>query len=1831
MFTKTLNQLFTTLVFVLLSFIAIAQNTNVFISGPEVMCAGDCATYTIETDQNVEVFSVVWISSDGAVFTDLNAFFCFNAPGVYTLTVEIAFTDGSVAVVSYAVFVEDFQYIDIYSNASEVCPANDSIPNPGNLQCEKVCSGSTVTYTANVPIFQFEGYWDIQGAESYEENGNQVTVTWGDPGFGNVNLVLFNSFCFSEGSICVEILDDPIADFTTIPDAINDTLTVCEGQSVLFENTSQHADTYLWNFGLNNTSAETNPSFTFINPGTYEVQLTAFNECFCSDTTSLIVVVTDAESPLVDCVGTICEGEIITYTAEASCGTYNWMVSGNGTITEGGSPSDNFITVDWATGPEGTIELQVGDCPGLTTCLEPAVIQVPILSDDALIEGPSKICRGAIVNYSIIPYEGTDFVWTISNFGSIIEGQGTNTITVEWYNSFIPTMPQWVAVSYENCYLECGGSDQLEVLMRPDFYATGPIEVCENSTTNYTSINVQNNLSFPSNWQIRALDGTLVWTSTAPADSPDIIWSFGTGRYTLEAIPANLDDFCTELYEIPIQVVPAPAPVDAILGSTQICPGLPYSYEVSTPTLNNSFEWTINNAGTVSTVYGNPINITWEPGGPYELSVLQISTDGLACASTPISIAPTAIPGFTINGTTDVCQDQTAIYSVTAYEQVEYIWTILPADAGTIISEVNSNTIEVLWHLSGPAAINLSACGEVDAIPVNILPRPEPVVLHPTDLCPNETATVQSTQMYSNYTWKDENGAVISNLADPMIGPGYYQLVVEDQNGCIGDTTFYINGWQPSDISISTPDDTGFCPGGPAATLYALDTDAGYTYQWYQDNVLIPGATGQTYTTAVFGGYHVEITDINNCSFRSNTIVLFEFCGFSGTCNGTTCTFVTDCDPGTNVSFEIEPTAECNVRNYINTSPDFVPGSLQWNFDDPDSGAENFSTLENPTHTYTKAGFFTVILTGQSADHANPGSSELCWDAKVDTVLVAANFDVDNACPGEEVEFFDLSTFLPIASISGWEWNFGDPGSGVANTSTDPNPTHIFANQGSYIITLTVTGASGCTSSISKTLEIYPYPDVSFEEPLVNCQGTALNFIADVPNTVTYVEWDFGDPSSGEANISELFDSYHAYEAVGTYTVTLMAQSIYGCTNTFSRTVTIEPNTLNGPISLSTPSPICEGDNTILSAPPNGISWEWSTGDSTETLTVDTAGVYSLTITDSEGCEYSPDPVVIDVIPAPDAAVRAIEYNEFFQPILYYYENYEVCYGQDIYLEVVENTSYSYTWSNGDTGPETEYSEDRNNLLDPGSYDIILDVLDNTTGCMNEIGPFEITVHPLPADVQITASIGGVICQDTETIFSVVSPDPMLTYVWSNGSAGATLTTDQAGEYFVTAINAFGCETESNRLNILPGPDISKIPSGCHTRCRPDTICLPTIPGITSYQWYLDGVAIPAPDGTMAELIADQSGDYWLEMTDVSGCTLTSSTLTLDMYDGFGSIAGAVYFDVNENGIIDGPDTLVNGIDILLLDGSMTTLEETSSNNDGAYAFNNILSTAYTLELDTTSLPDTYAAYEIQRDTMLVGCDDEVTVNWLLFPACEPLESERNFSICPGETVMYNGLSLDSDTSFTALYQSLSGCDSMENVTVTLLETSTNSLQLEACENGTVTYDGQPLSPGTTQDFTFLNAEGCDSIVTVSVLQVAVLTNSLTLEACENGTVNYDGTDLNPGDIQDFTFIAASGCDSVVTVTVNQIPTPTSSLQLQACENGTVAYQGVDLSPGAVQDFTLVSSIGCDSIVTVSVSQIPTPTSSLQLQACENGTSLSRRRFKSGGCARLYPRKLYRL
>ncbi len=234
-------------------------------------------------------------------------------------------------------------------------------------------------------------------------------------------------------------------------------------------------------------------------------------------------------------------------------------------------------------------------------------------------------------------------------------------------------------------------------------------------------------------------------------------------------------------------------------------------------------------------------------------------------------------------------------------------------------------------------------------------------------------------------------------------------------------------------------------------------------------------------------------------------------------------------------------TSPATVR-FTNTSSNAV--SYSWNFGDSSSGAGNKSTETNPSHYYSNPGTYKVTLTVKSAS----GDVRTYTDNVILTEpakLPVASFTIDNNNATSPATVRFTNTSLNAVSYS---WNFGDSSSGAGNKSGEANPSHKYANPGTYPVTLTVKSASGdvqtFTDNVILTEPAKP-PVARFTIDNNNATSPAtVRFTNNSSNAVSY-SWDFGDPSSGENTSAEINPS-HNYGRAGKYPVSLTAKNSSG-------------------------------------------------------------------------------------------------------------------------------------------------------------------------------------------------------------------------------------------------------------------------------------------------------------------------------------------------------------------------------------------------------------------------------------------------------------------------------------------------------------------------------------------------------------------------------------------------------------------------------------------------------------------------------------------------------------
>ena len=259
-----------------------------------------------------------------------------------------------------------------------------------------------------------------------------------------------------------------------------------------------------------------------------------------------------------------------------------------------------------------------------------------------------------------------------------------------------------------------------------------------------------------------------------------------------------------------------------------------------------------------------------------------------------------------------------------------------------------------------------------------------------------------------------------------------------------------------------------------------------------------------------------------------------------------------------------------------------------WNFGDPGSGSNNTSTLKFPLHSFTLPGDYNVSL--QTTDECGE------MDILMNTIKIYTANDISPdfltstpTCQNSGISYIDQSTFVEDEILE-WNWDFNGEGS-----SNQKDPLFTFLTSGNKGITLTVTGLSGCSYSILKTLTIEEAPTTAFGfDNVCNSKPTTFTDLTTGSNLTTW-NWDFGDGSNSTTQ-----NPSHIYATPGKYAVTLTVGNSLGCNTSITDTVynhAIPVVSFTNDLPCSS-SPIQFTDQSMVQDA-NMVSWEWDFGDGT--------------------------------------------------------------------------------------------------------------------------------------------------------------------------------------------------------------------------------------------------------------------------------------------------------------------------------------------------------------------------------------------------------------------------------------------------------------------------------------------------------------------------------------------------------------------------------------------------------------------------------------------------------
>lgn len=427
-------------------------------------------------------------------------------------------------------------------------------------------------------------------------------------------------------------------------------------------------------------------------------------------------------------------------------------------------------------------------------------------------------------------------------------------------------------------------------------------------------------------------------------------------------------------------------------------------------------------------------------------------------------------------------------------------------------------------------------------------------------------------------------------------------------------------------------------------------------------------------------------------------------------------------------------------------------------------------------------------------------------------------------------------------------------GGGVLLPGASPRRTDVrWTTAGTWTVRVSIENADGCTASAELTVTVATSlrPVILPAGPIVLCNGEQIVLRAS-KGFVSYL-W-----SNGAVADSIIVASS------GTYSVTVVG--VGGCTGKSDDvSVTIQTDPKPQPDIIASDTVLCAGDSAILTLSPSSFqSYVWSTGETSNTISVRTPGLYWANVVDDNGCTGTSDTIQIGVVSLPNANISASGSTSF-------------CKGGNVELSVAAGP-YTYRWSTGETTRQIVVTQS-------GVY--VVSVV-NAEGC-ETIASDTVVVYDVP-----DASISGpdAVCFATTSDYSVAAA---ASTVWSLSPATAgVIASGQntssiriawggvAGIALVTAIvtTSDGC-SDTATLSVVVDAELhpSIFASGPTTFCDGDSVILSVANGYSTYQWS-DASGIIA-GATSRFLTVRVSASLSCFVTNASGCSGNSDTMAV--------------------------------------------------------------------------------------------------------------------------------------------------------------------------------------------------------------------------------------------------------------------------------------------------------------------------------------------------------------
>jgi len=709
----------------------------------------------------------------------------------------------------------------------------------------------------------------------------------------------------------------------------------------------------------------------------------------------------------------------------------------------------------------------------------------------------------------------------------------------------------------------------------------------------------------------------------------------------------------------------------------------------------------------------------------------------------------------------------------------------------------------------------------------------------PYELIPDVTGG--SSAIY-DFSWFDGSGGSSLLIDDPDPNQSY-SVTVTDQSGCTQEAAVMLDVYDAFLVDIDAPTQLQCMSDGPVdLNAIASDGTPDYVYEWTSPT---GGTTpGASISVMESGEWSVVVTDSKGCTGQASVDVEFlesptvtltpdiaEICPnnpepeqITATAEGGTppyfFTWQTPIGPtdgefvfaealGTYI-VEVVDDNGCITETSVDVSeapyPNFDLGDdvticveeLELGYDlevpnDPSYLDYEWSNgATSPTINVTEEGLYTVTVTN------------------LDGCIGTEEINLETFAPVGDVFDFDTATFCAggFAELEGpadyiYEWS----------TGSFENPLIVVSTQ---TIMVTVTDDNNCTAEdVVEVIESASLlPNIS--GGTVICNGNAVDLMT---TNFAVVEW-YDNPALATpistGNTVSVSDP-------GWYYVEVSDGN--GCFGLDS----VEVTEGDLQVSISGDDAVCDGQTATIDAG-NWAGFDWSTGESTQTIDTDTAGLFMVTVTDASGCSGTAS-FQVDVSNSPDPNITGPQ---------------TFCSGGSTTLDA-GGPYDTYEWSIGGSDQQVTVS----------SAAAVYLTVTNSEGCEG----FDTVIVTESSQLMPVITGDSTVCNGVAVTIDAGSG--FATYAWTGGSGGQTLSVTNPGIYEVTVTDASGC-TGTDAIEVIESTTQVGI-TGDNALCQGETTTLMATAGFDSYEW-------STTDNT-PDISVSTTGSFSVTVTDAQGCT----------------------------------------------------------------------------------------------------------------------------------------------------------------------------------------------------------------------------------------------------------------------------------------------------------------------------------------------------------------------